>query len=375
MDTPSPAHRHRRGRATGRAWLLPLLLLGACSPDDLLTAPDAAREDGPVALAAAALPTDPAYLAPIDLGVLPGFHQSEATAVSDWGVVLVVNSRVDVTFHESAYSVGGGPQISIGHLPGASTGTYALDINGAGVIVGVSADRAFRKVPGQAIEALSGVGTPSRAAAINATGVIAGYTRFGSVEVPWRWTPGSGVQWMGVPSGATSLNVTDINDAGVVLGNAGTRTYLWNAAGTPSLLGTQSGLTKTIGWALSSSRVAVGYGLRPDGTKEALVWSPRLGTPIGLGLGYTASAHDVNASGRIAGARWDGPRSRVGLRAWTRLGGTTLDLPAPGPAGDQWTASALNSCGWIAGGHYPMGGDPLQGQGSHAVLWKRPACG
>jgi probable HAF family extracellular repeat protein len=250
-----------------------------------------------------------------DLGTLGGAF-SNAYGINDAGQVAGDSYLANGSFTAVRWGANGTPQ-NLGDYPGSpGYGTSANAINNSGVVVGYSAfgttavDRPVRWRPGVAADLLVPLNAnDSRALGINAAGVAVGISN----TLPVMWSAnGTNPRALPLLAGASFGVTTGINDAGEAVGNVQGRAVLWRGTGVLAL-GSISGAT---GAAASLKSYAYGINARGEvvGSSEQLgnaqlhgfLWSG--GTMIDLnamlaaGSGATVTdARAVNMHGQIAG--------------------------------------------------------------------------
>jgi probable HAF family extracellular repeat protein len=124
-------------------------------------------------------------------------------------------------------------------------------------------------------------GTTSFGNSINAAGQVGGTAAVSGGQLhAMRWTPGAGMQDLGVfPGGGTTSAGYAINASGLVAGdsetNAGGNAHaaLWSAGGGPPLdLGTLGGVP-SYSWAINSSGQVAGSSVNATGQTRAYLWT------------------------------------------------------------------------------------------------------
>lgn len=257
-------------------------------------------------------------------------------------------------------------------------------INDAQIVVGVSGSAPVRWVPTGTgtwdVQELGGFGgTFGIAKAINATGVIVGYSEDAAgLSRPFRWTQTGGMVALSVPSGEGYPSA--INGQGTIAGwyhPTGTdqRAIAWPASGGAVELPPCSGGTMTTAYAINDADVIVGTCTRPGkrgtGGTFAARWLPDpavpntwlpaqvLTDPMG-NLG--GAAQSINNAGEIVG---DG-----GAFFWSEAQGfralAILPLHANGMG-----ALGINDAS--VGGTFRIVGNLNSSSGhAHAVWWPHP---
>jgi probable HAF family extracellular repeat protein len=266
----------------------------------------------------------------------------------------------------------------LGALPGAWP-SFANAINAGGVIVGYSytgsnysgvqhAIRWTQSGPTTwTLTDLSGQitgSTTSAAYGINTNGVITGWFRTSSgADHAFLLTSGGTFTDLGVPAGMYSSIATAINAGGAVVGYAmqapysGSRAFYYSS-GTIVELPTLSG--QSIAHAIADDGTVFGYSYDASGVEHAVMWTNTGGTwtITGLAGGSYADAAAVTAFGAIAGSGCPnmGPNGCPGSRAfyWPNASTTPTFMGTLG--GNTSAAYAINDSGQIAGWSYTTGG-------------------
>ncbi len=215
--------------------------------------------------------------------------------------------------------------------------------------------------------------TTATTVAINASGQVTGYLGcyFGCTAIPaFVWTPtvnGSAVQLL--PSLGGSVQPTDINDNGTVVGFAVTASgeqhpFRWTASGGIEDLGTLGGtVAEAVGVANDESIAGWSY-LSGTSAWRAFRWTPYGGLQsLGLLPGSPAegspyafmTANDISRTGVITGtgtvATPEGGAVNHAFR-WTPRGGLE-DLGALSGGSSQ--GYSVNDDGYVAGFYWPEG--------------------
>jgi probable HAF family extracellular repeat protein len=314
----------------------------------------------------------------VDLGTVPGFTGSWATAMNDDGMVIgQLTGPGGPPFHAFAWTRAGG-MVDIGTLGGATTHARAIDSHGR--VVGLSstasgAGHAFSWTrAGGMVDLGAGPYESSAAVALNDAGQVVGIAWNGPTSIDAH-----GVSWTAdgrmVPiESATYPNTspTAVNAHGLVVGDmqdaAGAsqiRPFAWTASGGVVDLGTLGGTSRTFlqgADGVNDAGQVVGSAVVPAGDLHAFSWTREGGmTDLGTLGGPWSQAFAVNASGQVVGAASTASDFLSHAFVWTRESGMR-DLGAPGPA---WSgvARAINDAGLVVGQ-----GGPLAGP-SHAFAW------
>lgn len=226
----------------------------------------------------------------------------------------------------------------------AGSGTYseALDINDAGVVVGVAAfsstvTHAFRWQSGQYTDlgTWPGAGPYSKAFGINNAGTIVGL----NANVASVWKNGV-VSALPMPPGISAFTpAIDINDAGDIIAT-GSKGYpievgvLWRN-GQPIDLGTLTGGTISRAYRINETGEIVGEAKASDGFFHAVKWTvtSTKWTDLGHGLAGTKGVPVLQGVGSLTAGSTisvELTNARNSAPAWILFGMSTLDLPFAG---------------------------------------------
>lgn len=200
----------------------------------------------------------------------------------------------------------------LGDSAGGVGGEKAYEVSADGTVVvgcveGLYADEAFRWTLAGGLEGLDFLsgGDTSCALGVSADGsVVVGYSAAGDEREAFRWTPSSGMSGLGdLPGGAVRSTAHGVSDDGaMVVGvghtDSGNEAFIWIRG---TLFNLRTWLIDTLhldlsGWTLTEARrisadgsTIIGYGLNPDGDREAWVAhigaktsAPILAPPTGL---------------------------------------------------------------------------------------------
>lgn len=302
-------------------------------------------------------------------GTLGGMN-SEATAVSADGTVVVGGSATPSTIVHAFRWTSGGGMVDLGNLGGAGS-SQALGVSADGTVVVGNADsiaggRAFRWTSGSGMVDLGTLGGSMS----NALGVSGN----GSVVVGWadlagdanyhafRWTSGGGMVDLGTLGGTNSFAQAASSDGSVVVGGAyvpaGTyHAFRWTSGGGMADLGTLGGTTSRANGVSGGGGVVVGWSyIAGMGAYRAFRWTSGGGmVDIGTLGGANSEASGVSADGKVVvGVSLNGSGTNRAFR-WTSAGMQSVEdwLRAAGvsvPADITRRANAANADGSVVVG-------------------------
>jgi probable HAF family extracellular repeat protein len=283
-----------------------------------------------------------------DLGTLPGFESSTASAINASGQVVgrvyITDSDGNITAQHAFSWTQAGGMVDLGTLGGSSS--QAVTVNLAGQVAGIA----------------------------NTAGDAAVHA--------FLWTQAGGMVDLGVLAGFTNCIPQAISSSGQVVGSCDTEAgsitsehaFSWTQAGGIVDLGTLPGFTRSSASGVNDSGRVVGStkSFGPPPTSRAFLWAQADGMQdLGTLPGFTDSgAIGINNSGQIIGSSED---SGVNIDAfstgralsWTPTGGMVNLATLPGYSGSL--ALALNSSGQVVGSVYITDSDGnITG---HAFSW------
>ena len=299
-----------------------------------------------------------------DLGALPGFPHSSATAINNSGVVVGYTWNLTLTgWHAFQWTAAGG-LVDLGTLPGGSS-SFATAVNAIGTVVGWASTSAgdIHAVLWSASGAIQDLGTlpfdvRSSASAIDDAGRVVGVSRSSASARAFRWTAADGMTAIpGLLAGYSDALGTnrkgDIivgGDSRVVGGDfVNMRPYLWTATAgmheLPLLANDAQGTAVAVndgGDVLGISGFDCGYYCYGASANRVVLW-PGGGDAVDLtgSLGSGASAAAINATGQIAGMTARG-------RAFLRDAAGVHELGVL-PNKSLSTALGLNDAGQVVG--------------------------
>ena len=281
-----------------------------------------------------------------DLGTIPGWPNSFATAISDSGEVVGSDGlNSDVTAFRWTRSAG------MQHLPGSSSSySAAVAVNDSGDVAGVYYPTGTTTVHGFIWTPVGGFqdlgtlgGSTTTVTGINQSGEVVGYSEIASgAGHGFLWTQSGGMQDLGtfipeavndtgaIAGGSTAANgdaeaavwnegrisvlgpgaAYGINNRGQVTGVRYTRytpqqAFIWNpGGGGMQLLPLLPGAIASYGQGINNSGEVVGWSLAGSPFYQAFIWTPTGGTQdIGnLGGNYGAQAFAINDAGQVVGS-------------------------------------------------------------------------
>jgi probable HAF family extracellular repeat protein len=299
----------------------------------------------------------------IDLGTLPGGHESFAVAINASGEVAGYASTGETHSHAFFWTRTGGI-VDLGTLGGNSS--YATGLSASGEVVGYAETaagkyQAFSWTQAGGMIDLGTLGGCSDAfcsiaTGINAHGEVVGYaqTPTGSFHA-FSWTATGGIVDLGTLGGSDS-DAYAINDSGQIVGSSQTSTeethaFSWTPEHGMSDLGTLSGnhyskatLVNALGDVAGQADV--------EGFNNGFFWTPESGGLVDIGtLDKTAfsEASGMSDTGQVVGVSWVQEASGTRERAfsWTK-GGGIIELGTL-PGGDESRAVAVNGAGEVVG--------------------------
>jgi uncharacterized membrane protein len=252
----------------------------------------------------------------------------------------------------------------LGSLGGTSANAEAL--NESGLIVGNAykpdgTRHAFRVVLGGELVDL-GVG---QANDVNDAGVIVGQADGHAVQ--WE---ADGTQ-VGLGAGANSV-AHGVNAVGTVVGDAGSEAFVRPAGGPVTMLPhVGEGDVRQSATAVNDHGDIVGYSVALGTGTKAVLWPAPDYQPVVLAdpVGAEVFANDINSDGAVVGTSWT---SRVSVAlVWTAGTHEQVALPL-GPDDNFTSAAAINDAGQVVGAT-----EELTDTGSRlrAVRWDPGAAG
>ena len=232
-------------------------------------------------------------------------------------------------------------------------------------------------------------GWPSSATAINAKGVVVGWSLTGAnsgAQHAVRWqesTPGSG-SWAFQDvstfiTGSTTSSNSAINAAGDVAGSMhksdGDFAFLLTSDGTLTVIAPPAGMSAAYATGINGSDAVVGYAITtpdPDHTLARAVYYDG-GTSVALPTIFGISEADgIRDDGTVVGYSFDAARVQHAVE-WKRdasMNWTITPLPASASAATEANAAtAINNTGKIAGVGCPNLTATGCTSGSRAYLW------
>jgi probable HAF family extracellular repeat protein/YVTN family beta-propeller protein len=290
------------------------------------------------------------------LSPLPGGWMGQSWAVNKKG--HVVGGSTSWEGERATLWIEGEGLHDLGVLPG-DAGSWALDLNDAGQVVGYSSPE-----PGPQINTLvatlwsgetgilelGSLGGNSLAYAINKAGDVVGYSF--RPEGPYHaflWTSEDGMTDLGLPGGERS-RARGINDRQEVVGfsfrpTGGYYAFHWTAKDGTTELDNLDGNGSA--WDINLHGQIAGHSQLPSGQWQAVRWT-RTGDVLSLGdLGGPSFAYGISDRGAIAGQS-NTPSGETHAFLWTEEDGM-VDLGRL-PDGEGWSgARDVNAAGDVVG--------------------------
>jgi uncharacterized membrane protein len=261
------------------------------------------------------------------LGSLPGYPESEVSAVSADGRVVVGSSRSRAGMTQAFRSSSPEGLTALGFLPqGSFTRATAASANGA-VIVG-NADggnppglHAFRWTIELGLTQLAGLPNAivCAANAVSADGSVVAGTCLATMNEAFRWTPATGAVALGrFGTGSNSTSTASaVSGDGAIIGGAGhsilAGAVIWDASNAPTMIGGLPGDTTGAITALNrDGTIAAGVSVDATGHERAFRWtSTGEAVPLATTGTFVATiATAMSADGRRItgwGSRESGP--------------------------------------------------------------------
>lgn len=233
--------------------------------------------------------------------------------------------------------------------------------------------------PAQVLYTVQDLGVPAGpydrtfARSVNDLGQVAGYSDLstGAQTLGWRYTPGAGLQPLGLPPGATSgySNPYGVNNAGQVVGDVSTGGPLlgfrWTEGAGMATLPTLPGGTSSHAYAVNAPGQVAGASDAAGASAQRVArWSAAgavedLGLPAGRVSGFGQA---INGAGQVAVTAQDALGQSRGYLYTDGAG--YRDLGTLG--GDRVEAWGVNDAGQVVGSSALLGGPPNV---THAFVW------
>jgi len=279
-----------------------------------------------------------------DLGTLPGFYGSDASAINTNGqVVGWAFMAGGTTNHAFVYKNG-----EMTDLNPLVVGDYseALGINNNGEVVGYSPRvGAFLYSFGTMITNFGGA-----ANGINDSDEVVGgnYSEQGPSSAFLYKYSGGVMTGLGLPSSASVAN--GINNNGQIVGaNSQGRAFLYSS-GTMTDLGALPGGGSSEAFSINESGQVVGVSSIDAVLSHAFLYEGGTMSDLGTLGGSYSFANCINDSGQVVGYAYTA--SNVVLHAFVYSGGAMIDLNSLITNGSGWileSATGINDCGQIVG--------------------------
>jgi probable HAF family extracellular repeat protein len=243
--------------------------------------------------------------------------------------------------------------VDVAAVSGFSPGINLTAINADGLMSGYTTS-AFVS-DGVTITNLPLLGPRSEGYGINASGQVTGASDVSSGPGPHAFLfSGGSMMDLGTSPGGNSSTGRAINDSGQITGDSTVDGGLFDHAflysnGTMTDLGTLPGGTQSQGNAINDSGVVVGQADTAKSDTHAFVTQGNSLTDLGTlaggttGVGYTSKAFAINNAGQIVGTSSVLPS---GMHAFLYSGGKMTDL---GTLGGNSSANGVNSSGQVVG--------------------------
>ncbi len=248
----------------------------------------------------------------------------------------------------------------------------AFGVNASDWVVGVSEtaegyQHAFVWTPDGGMQDINGPNWFfSRAEAVNSSGMVVGWGIESAGIRGFYWTAEDGMRSIGVPSLHHSSHCFNVNDAGMIVGMALSKSgnfnaILWRSPTNVEILGSLGG-SASRGLDLNEEIRVAGKSTLSNALSRATLWIPQV-PPVDLGTlgGRESEALGINEISQVVG--WANDASERTRPFLWPVGSEMIDLNTLG--GDDGEAHEINDAGFAVGwSEYQPALDA-----KHATLW------
>lgn len=185
----------------------------------------------------------------------------------------------------------------------------------------------------------------SRGMGLNSAGDFVGQARTDRGDVGFRFRSGV-VTYFQAP-GPTANQATDLNDAGDVLLQDNERIGIFQNGVVTELGAFPAGTRMSLGRAINNAGAVVGEGRIDNGETHAALFTGETAVDLGIGLGESSQANDINNAGVIVG--WSQERPGQPALAFVRQPDGSRTQFSSAFGGSIAQATALNESGTVVG--------------------------